>query len=78
MQMIRHHNFPPLIFVMIVGPFYTTPLIIVHGIHIFPHQISLPHSNMNFKGIDNQLGEVMSPVQSETRAVYLNPNFDDR
>ena len=65
-------------FFMIVGPFYTTPQIIVHGIHIFPSQKSLTYSKMKFKGIEKRLGEVISPFHAEARTGYLNPKIDVR
>ena len=77
-QMLWHHNFPPIIFFMIIGPFSATPPIIVHGIHIITSHISLPHRNMKFIGIDNRLGEVMSPVQAEASKRYQDPNIDVR
>ena len=72
MKMLWHHNDPPLIFVMIFGPFSTTPPRIVHGIHIFLPQQSLLHCHMKFKGIEKRLEEVISPVQDEARKGYLN------
>ena len=63
---------------MIIGPFSTTPPIIVHGIHIFLPQKSLPHLNMKFKWIGKQILEVMSPVHAEVRTGYLKPNVDAR
>ena len=73
MQILWNHNFPPLIFVMIVGTFSTTPPIIVHGIYILPPQRSLPCRNMKFKGIDKRLVEVMPLVHAEARTGYLDP-----
>ena len=77
-HIIWHHNFPPLIFVIIVGPISTTPLIIIHGIHISPPQKSLPHINIKFKGIEKRLGEVMSPVHYDVGAGYLNLSINTR
>ena len=56
----------------------TTPLIIVHGIHIFSPQRSLPHCNMKFKGIEKRLGEVMSPVHAGEKTGYLKPYVNIR
>ena len=56
MKIIWHHNFPPPILVMLVGPFSTTPLIIAHGIHIFAPQQSPSHRNIKFKGVEKQFG----------------------
>ena len=78
MQMLWHRNFPFLIFSMIDGPFSTTPTIIVHGIHIFTPQRSLPHRNMKFKWIQKRLAEFMSPFHAETRTGYLYPKVNVR
>ena len=65
-------------FVIIVGPFYTTPTIIVHGLHIFISQQSLPHRKIKFKWIEKRPVELMSLVHAEASTGYLNPSFDFR
>ena len=77
MQILWHHNCPPLFF-MIVGPFSTTPPIIVHEIHTFIPQRIFPHRKIKFKRFEKWLGEVMFPVHNEARTGYLNPNINFR
>ena len=73
-QMLCQHNFPPLIFVMIVGPFTTTTPIIFHGIHIFTPQISPPPSQHEVQRYWEAawISDVPSPRWGKVRIPKLN------